>query len=211
MSTLYPLFLSLRGRDCVVVGGNEMAEAKVRDLLEADAKVRVIAPVATGQIIGWSQAGRLHWEARAYEPGDVRDAFLVLSVADAKTNAQVFKEAETRRTFCNAVDDVDHCSCYASAIVRRGPLQIAISTAGKSPALAQRLRKELEEQFGEEYAQWLRRLGELRNRLFQDKEIDGETRRTMLHEQASASAFESFRGSLNEKSSRQNPAGDPEG
>lgn len=115
MNTLYPVFLSLRGRDCVVVGGNEMAEAKVRDLLEADAKVRVIAPVATGQIIAWLQAGRLQWEARAYETGDVRDAFLVVSVADAKTNTQVFEEAETRRTFCNAVDDIDHCSCYASA------------------------------------------------------------------------------------------------
>lgn len=211
MSTLYPLFLSLRRRDCVVVGGNEMAEAKVRDLLEADAKVRVIASVATRQIVAWSQAGRLQWEARAYETGDVRDAFLVVSVADAKTNAQVFEEAETRRTFCNAVDDIDYCSCYASAVVHRGPLQIAISTAGKSPALAQRLRKELEEQFGEEYAPWLRILGELRNRLFQDKGIDSEIRRRMLHEQASASAFESFRSSLNEKNSCQNPAGDPEG
>lgn len=211
MSTLYPLFLSLKGRDCVVVGGNEMAEAKVRELLEAEAKVRVFASVATNQIAAWSQAGRLQWEARAYETGDVRDAFLVVSVVDAKTNAQVFEEAESCRTFCNAVDDIDHCNCYASAVVRRGPLQIAISTAGKSPALAQRLRKELEEQFGEEYAPWVRRLGELRSRLFQDKAIDDDTRRRMLHEQASASAFESFRSSLNEKSSRQNSAGDPEG
>jgi len=196
MNTLYPLFLSLRGRDCVVVGGNEMAEAKARDLLEADAKVRVIAPSATDQIAAWSQAGRLQWEARAYETGDVRDAFLVVSVADAKTNARVFEEAETRRTFCNAVDDIDHCSCYASAVVRRGPLQIAISTGGKSPALAQRLRKELEERFGEEYGLWVTKLGELRSRLFQDKGIDSETRRRMLHEQASASAFDTFRISL---------------
>ncbi len=111
MSTLYPLFLTLRGRDCVVVGGNEMAEAKVRELLEAEAKVRVIAPVASGQIAAWSQEGRLQWEARAYETGDVRDAFLVVSVADAKTNAQVFEEAEMHRTCCNAVDDIDHCNC----------------------------------------------------------------------------------------------------
>jgi len=211
VSTLYPLFLNLRGRVRVVVGGNEMAEAKVRDLLEADAKVHLIVPAATGQITAWSQSGRLQWKARAYETGDLRDVFLVVSVADAKTNARVFEEAETCRTFCNAVDDIDHCNCYASAVVRRGPLQIAISTAGKSPALAQRLRKELEEQFGEEYAPWLRRLGELRSRLFRQKRIDSETRRRMLHEQASASAFESFRESLEEENSGQNSVGDPEG
>jgi precorrin-2 dehydrogenase / sirohydrochlorin ferrochelatase len=120
----------------------------------------------------------------------------VVSVADAKTNARVFEEAETHRTFCNAVDDIEHCNCYASAVVRRGPLQIAISTAGKSPALAQRLRQELEERFGEEYAPWVRRLGELRSRLFQDKAIDSDARRRMLQEQASASAFDIFRSSL---------------
>ena len=159
----------------------------------------------------WSQAGRLRWEARAYETGDGRDAFLVLSVADAKTNAQVFEEAETHRTFCNAVDDIEHCNCYASAVVRRGPLQIAISTAGKSPALAQRLRKELEERFGQEYGLWVTRLGELRSRLFQDKAIDSETRRRTLHEQASASAFENFSELPLTGEDFQNSGRDPEG
>jgi precorrin-2 dehydrogenase / sirohydrochlorin ferrochelatase len=196
MSNLYPLFLNLSGRICVVVGGNEIAEAKVRELLETDAKIRVIAPAATEQIAVWSRAGILEWEARAYETGDGRDAFLIVSVADPKTNAQVFEEAETHRTFCNAVDDIEHCNCYASAVVRRGPLQIAISTAGKSPALAQRLRKELEERFGHEYSLWVTRLGELRSRLFQNNAIDSETRRRTLHEQASASAFDTFRRSL---------------
>jgi precorrin-2 dehydrogenase len=195
MSTLYPLFVNLQGRVCVVVGGSAMAEGKIRELLEADAKVRVIAVAVTEQVAAWSQAGRLQWVTRVYERGDVRDAFLVVSVADAETNAWVFEEAEMLQTFCNAVDDIDHCNCYASAVVRRGPLQIAISTAGKSPALAQRLRKELEERFGEEYAPWVRSLGEVRTRLFQDKGLDGETRRRILHEQASASAFESFRDS----------------
>jgi len=196
MSTLYPLFLNLRNRVCVVVGGNEMAEAKVKELLDAEAKIRVIAPAATDQIVAWSHAGRLEWVGRGYEDGDLREAFLAVSVADAKTNAQVFHDAEALRTFCNAVDDIEHCNCYASAVVRRGPLQIAISTAGKSPALARRLRQELEEQFGEEYALWVTRLGEIRSRLFQYKEIDSETRRRTLHEQASASAFDTFRSSL---------------
>ena len=203
MSTLYPLFLNLQSRFCVVVGGSEMAEGKIRELLKAGATVRVIAPVVTEQVAAWSQAGRLQWVTRVYESGDVRDAFLVVSVADAETNARVFEEAEVLRTFCNAVDDINHCNCYASAVVRRGPLQIAISTAGKSPALAQRLRKELEERFGEEYAPWVRSLGELRRRLFQDKGFDGETRRRILHEQSSASAFESFRDSHKAEPNRQ--------
>lgn len=210
MSSFYPLFLNLQGRVCVVVGGNEMAEAKIRELLDADANIRVIAPAATDQIAAWSQAGRLQWEPRAYENGDVRDAFLVVSVADANTNAQVFEEAETHRAFCNATDDIAHCNCYAPAVVRRGPLQIAISTAGKSPALAQRLRKELEELFGEEYALWVTRLGEFRSRLFRNKAIDSETRRRMLHEQASVSALDAFRSSLKRASDVQNSAGDPE-
>lgn len=212
MSTpLYPLFLSLQGRGCVVIGGNEMAEAKVRELLDADAKIRVIAPIVTGQITAWSKAGRLQWEACSYESGDLRDALLVVSVADAETNAKVFEEAETRKILCNAVDDIKHCNCYASAVVRRGPLQIAISTAGQSPALAQRLRKELGKSFGAEYAPWVKRLGELRSRLFQDKDIDSERRRTILHEQASASAFEAFRNSLQEQSPSQSSGEDSDG
>jgi precorrin-2 dehydrogenase / sirohydrochlorin ferrochelatase len=201
---LYPLFLNLRGRVCVVIGGNEMAEAKVRELLDAEAIVRLIAPAVTAQIAAWSREQRLAWEARAYKSGDLRNAFFVASVADPETNARVFEEAEMRHTLCNAADDIAHCNCYASAEVRRGPLQIAISTAGNSPALAQRLRKELEQQFGEEYAYWVQRLGELRNQLFQDKGIDSQTRRRMLHDQASASAFEIFCSSIKQETNRQN-------
>ena len=201
-ATLYPLCLNLQGRACVVIGGNEMAEGKVRDLLGAEAKIRLIAPEVTPQIADWSRAGRLHWEPRPYQRGDLVDAFLVISISNSETNAQVFQEAEARHVFCNAVDDIPHCSSYASAVVRRGPLQIAISTAGNSPALAQRLRKELEERFCEEYGPWVRRLGELRSQLFHDERIDGETRRNMLHEQASASAFESFCASFAKQSNR---------
>lgn len=208
---LYPLFLTLKGRNCVVVGGNEMAEGKMRELLHTDASIRVIAPVVTERIAAWSQEGKLQWDARSYEDGDLQDSFLVVSVADANTNARVFEEAEKHKIFCNAVDDIEHCSCYASAVVRRGPLQIAISTSGQSPALAQRLRKELEQRFGTEYALWVRKLGELRARLFQDREIDAAKRREILHEQASAPAFEAFRNSLQEGSPGQSPVQDSDG
>lgn len=200
---LYPLFLNLRARICVVVGGSEMAEAKVRELVEAGAEIRVIAPAVTDQIAAWSKADKLRWESRRFRSGDLQGTFLAVSVADVETNAVVFQEAEAEHIFCNAVDDISHCNCYASAVVRRGPLQIAISTAGNSPALAQRLRKELEEQFGEEYASWVQQLGELRTRLFQDKSLAPEARRKILHEQASASAFQRFNGSIKGETNRQ--------
>lgn len=196
MSTsLYPLFLNLHDRTCIVVGGREMAEGKIRELLGAGARIRVIAFEVTQQISAWADTGKLTWISRNYESGDLHDAFLAVSIADAETNAKVFAEAEIQHTFCNAVDDISHCNCYASAVVRRGPLQIAISTAGNSPALAQRLRKEFDEQFGEEYGPWVQQLGEARRRLFQDTTINVERRRQMLHGQASAEAFQHFRDS----------------
>lgn len=208
---LYPLFVNLQGRGCVVVGGNEMAEGKIRELLEAEARIRVVAAVVNDQIMEWSEARRLQWEARPYETGDLRDVFLAVSVADAETNAKVFEEAEMRKILCNTVDDIKHCNCYSSAVVRRGPLQIAISTAGQSPALAQRLRKELEERFGAEYEPWVKRLGELRSHLFQDKAFDNDRRRAILHEQASASAFEAFRNSLKDEIPSQSSGVDSDG
>ena len=193
MSTrLYPLFLNLRGRNCVVLGGNHMAEAKIADLLEAEARVKVIAETVTDGIAEWAREGQVRWEARTYARGDLQGTFLVVSIADPGTNAMVFAEAEERSTLCNAVDDIKHCSCYASAVVQRGPLQIAISTSGNSPALAQRLRRELEQKIGPEYSGWVEELGTLRTRLFQDPTLDNETRRKLLHEQASPAAFEAF-------------------
>jgi precorrin-2 dehydrogenase/sirohydrochlorin ferrochelatase len=210
-ANLYPLFLNLRDRNCVVVGGSEMAERKTRGLLDAGARIRVIAPEVTRQISAWAESGKLQWNARPYQIGDLRDAFLVVSAADAETNARAFAEAEAEHTFCNAVDDIPHCNCYASAVVRRGPLQIAISTAGNSPALAQRLRKQFEEQFGEEYGPWVQQLGETRRLLSQDKAVNIATQRKMLHEQASAAAFEAFRALHRREGDSQNSVGNPGG
>ena len=208
--SLYPLFLNLKDRICVVVGGSKMAEGKITELLAAGARIRVIAPEVTNQISAWAESGKLRWESRTFETGDLRDAFLVVSVADRETNARVFEEAEKEHVFCNSVDDIPHCSCYASAIARRGPLQIAISTAGNSPALAQRLRKEFEEQFGEEYGPWIEQLGQQRRLLFQNRAISHESRREVLHVQASASAFEVFRASCHREDNSHNSAS-PEG
>jgi precorrin-2 dehydrogenase len=132
-----------------------------------------------------------------YETGDLRDAFVTVTAEGNETNAKVYAEAEARNALCNAVDDVEHCSCFASSVVRRGPLQIAISSVGNSPALAQRLRLELEQHFGPDYFSWVKELGKLRRRLFSRPELDPEARRRRLHEQASTAAFELFRHSQN--------------
>lgn len=195
MSRLYPLFLNLRGRSCVVIGGDHMAEAKIADLLEAEARVKVIAEAVTDKIAEWAREGRVRWEARLYAHGDLQGAFLVVSIADPATNTMVFAEAEARSMLCNAVDDIQHCNCYAAAVVQRGPLQIAVSTSGNSPALAQRLRQELEQKIGPEYAAWVEELGAQRSRLFEDATLDNGTRRKILHEQASPAAFEAFQRS----------------
>ena len=196
---MYPLFLNLRGRNCVVVGGNAMAEAKVRDFVQAGATVTVIADEATDTIVTWARNGCVQWQKRHYETGNLSDAFIVATAAGKATNAAVYAEAQARNTLCNAVDDIEHCNCFASSVVRRGPLQIAISTAGNSPALAQRLRLELEQQFGPEYVKWVKELGRLRRLLFSQPDLDPDERRRRLHEQASATAFESFRHAQNQE------------
>jgi len=188
---MYPLFLNLRGRSCVVVGGNAMAEAKVRDLLQAGAKVKVIASEVTNAIATWARTQRLQWDNRHYESADLRDAFVVVTAAGNNVNAEVYAEAETRNVLCNAVDDVEHCHFYYGAVVQRGDLQIAISTNGKSPALAQRLRQELEAQFGPEYEVWLEWLGAARE-LLRASDSDSETNKRLLHQLASRPAFEQF-------------------
>jgi len=210
-TSLYPMFLNLRDRTCVVIGGGEMAEGKTSELLAAGAKIVLIAPSATPQIAAWAEERTIQWQKRTYETGDLRDAFLVVAIADRETNAAVFHDAEMQHIFCNSVDDIPHCNCYASAVVRRGPLQIAISTAGNSPALAQRLRKEFEEQFREEYGPWVEHLGEQRSLLFQNKTVNSQARRKILHEQASAEAFEAFQTSYREQRNTQASLRSPDG
>jgi len=159
-----------------------MAELKTRDLLDAGARVVVVSAEGTNQMSMWAAPGEIQWKARAYEGGDLRGAFRVVSMADAETNARVFADAESERIFCNAVDDIPNCSCYAPAVLRRGPLQIAISSAGNSPALAQRLRVELGNSSASSMIR-VQQLGEARRVVFQDKTISNENRRNRIHKQ----------------------------
>jgi precorrin-2 dehydrogenase/sirohydrochlorin ferrochelatase len=189
---LFPMFVKLRDRLCVVVGGGDVAEAKIPCLLEAGAKVRVIAPEATDAISEWATEGRLDWAPRKFEPGDLSGAFVVIAATSALgVNRDVFHEADAQGILCNAVDDPERCHFYYPAIVQRGHLQIAISTGGFSPALAQRLRRELEAKFGPEYETWLEWLGKIRSALRAGGD-DPEDTRKILHLLASNEMFEQF-------------------
>src|ERR1700730_4338942 len=191
--SLFPIFVKLRDRLVVVVGGGSIAAGKIPGLLQAGSRVRVVAPQINAQIAAWEHSGELEWASKEFEPGDLQDAHLVIAATSAPgVNAAVFQEAEARGIFCNAVDDIANCRFYYGAIVQRGDLQIAISTNGKSPALAQRLRKELEQQYPDEYASWLDSLGDAREKVrasFAGAAYNAEEDKAILHRLASHEMF----------------------
>jgi|SRR5579859_365135 len=190
--SLFPIFLKLEGRLVVVVGGGNIAEQKLPSVIRTGARVRLVSPSITAQIAAWVRSREVTWLPKEFAAEDLADAFLVIAAtSDAKLNGEVFHAADERRVLCNAVDDIEHCHFYAAAVVQRGDLQIAISTNGKSPALAQRLRKELEAQFGPEYEVWLQWLGAARDSL-RASATSSDTSRQLLHELASCSVFEDF-------------------
>ena len=190
---LFPLFLKLDGRHCLVVGAGSIAEGKIEGLLDTGANLQVVAPEATGRIREWARSAKLQWHERPFQPSDLDNMFLVIASTNSTAlHEQIFAEARKRNVLCNIVDVPHLCDFYYPAVVRRGPLQIAISTSGESPALAQRLRKELEEQFGPEYERWLTHLGHLRDQLQADRSIDPETRKNRLHALVTPEAFTQF-------------------
>lgn len=190
--SLFPIFVKLRDRLCVVVGGGQIAEAKIAGLLAAEARIQIIAPEVTESLAERVCERQIEWLRKAFEPRDLAGAYLVVAAtSDAAVNHEVFHEAEAQGILCNAVDDPDYCHFYYPSVVRRGALQIAISTEGLSPALAQRLRRELEAQFGPEYGPWVEWLGAARKFLRAKKENPEETRQ-LLHQLASAQMFDRF-------------------
>jgi siroheme synthase-like protein len=194
--TLFPAFLKLESRLVVIIGGGSIATQKIPALLHAGARVRVIAPRLSALLIERVRRCDIDWHPKPFEPEDLFGAFLVIAATSiAELNATVFAEAERRNILCNSVDDVDHCHFYYGSVVQRGDLQIAISTNGKSPALAQRLRRELEQQFGPEYALWLAWLGAAREVLrsqWEEAISDPESTKRFLHLLASRPGFEEF-------------------
>ena len=145
MPPYYPVFLDLKGRRCVIVGGGEIAERKIASLLECGADVTMVSPQVTPGIRGRAEAGDVRWEAREYVDGDLKGAFLAIaSTDDEGVNRAVHDEASREGIVLNVVDRTALCSFIAPAVVRRGEVTVALSTGGASPALARKLRETLE-------------------------------------------------------------------
>jgi precorrin-2 dehydrogenase/sirohydrochlorin ferrochelatase len=193
---VFPLFVKLENHPCLVVGAGAIAEGKIAGLLEAEAKVQVVAPEATAKVHSWSEERKLDWHRRPFQPSDLQGMFLVVAAASSpQLHEQIFSEARRQGVLCNVVDVPHLCDFYYPAVVRRGSLQIAISTAGESPALAQRLRKELEAQFGPEYEAWVTALGEARVEIAA-RDLSLEDRKELLHQLATEEFFQIFRDHL---------------
>ena len=162
----YPIFLDLRGRRCLVVGGGEVGQRKVEGLVEAGAKVTVISPDLTPSLCSLAKRKKIVHLSRRYRKGDLKGHFLAYAAtSDASTQRLMASEARRGDLLINVVDRPALCRFIAPAIVRRGDLIIAISTSGASPALAKKLRQELEQIFGPEYAAALKFLRSLRKKL----------------------------------------------
>jgi precorrin-2 dehydrogenase / sirohydrochlorin ferrochelatase len=149
----YIACLRLKGRRCVVVGGGDVGLEKVEGLLACDAEVTLVAPEAHPALRELAQEGSIRWDRRSYESGDLEGCLIAIAATDTtEVNIRVFEDAERRAMLVNVVDVPPLCNFILPAIVRNGPLAVAISTAGASPALAKRMKREIAELFGEPYA-----------------------------------------------------------
>lgn len=163
MAHLFPLYLSLSEKKCLVVGGGQVAERKIADLLECEANINVISPTAGDLIRLWSNQGLISWQARKVENSDLDNIFLVfVATNDMHINQMVVNWCRERGILVNAVDDPPNCDFFVPAVVRRNSLVVAISTEGKSPMFARKLREQLEQLIGEEYGEFVDFLGEQR-------------------------------------------------
>ncbi len=190
MTSLFPMFVKLAGRRVLVVGAGKVGEPKIGALIDTGALIQVVALEATDAVHGWANEGKITLSVRSFTPEDLDGTFLAVVATNSKNlNEFVYREAQQRGVLCNVVDVPELCDFFYPSIVRRGDLQIAISTAGKSPSLAQKLRQQLEKQFGPGYAQWVAELGETR-KLILASDLDKERKLELLHSLASREAVE---------------------
>ena len=165
---LFPMFLKLKGRRCLVVGGGQVGTQKIAGLLDAEAQVTVVDPspaVAVREYLG----SRVTWHARRYLPSDLDGVYLVIAAtSDPEVNQQIYDEAQRRGILANVVDVPPLCDFYYPAVVRRGSLVVAISSQGESPHLAQRVRDEISQLLPEELDEAVKRIGDERRRILHE-------------------------------------------
>lgn len=198
MTSLFPMFLRLEGKHCLVVGAGSVGEPKIAGLLETGAHVRVVSLDASPAVREWSRLGQIKLELRPFQPDDLKGVFLaVVATSSRSLNERLYDEARKRDILCNVVDVPDLCDFFYPSIMRRGDLQIAVSTSGKSPSLAQKIRQQLEKQFGPGYASWVTELGETR-KLILSSDLDKQRKLDLLHSLASREAVEAALAELPE-------------
>lgn len=181
---LLPVFMKMEGRPCLLVGGGRIALEKIRVLLDCGTVIRVVAPEALPEIERLAEEGALVLDKKEYSEADLEGVSVVIAATNlADLNHRVRAEASARGLLVNVVDDPAYCDFYFGSIVRRGALQVAISTAGESPAFAQQLKQEIDEALPPDTGSWLARLGELRRHL--NRVVDaGPARISLLRELA---------------------------
>jgi precorrin-2 dehydrogenase/sirohydrochlorin ferrochelatase len=202
MKSLFPMFVKLDGRQVLVVGAGRVGEPKIRGLLPTGAKIRVVAREASEGVREWGRTGEITVEERDFLLSDLDQVFLVVvATSSRELNQLIYREAQGRRILCNIVDVPEQCDFYYPAVVQRGDLQIAISTSGQSPSLAQKLRQQLERQFGPGYAHWVAELGGTRRKVLAS-DLHPERKRDLLQSLASAEAFEAVIADESESNGR---------
>ncbi len=166
----YPVNLDIKGRQCLVVGGGSVASRKAKTLMECGAIVTVVSPEFTEALKNLEQNSSITLVQSPYKTSDLENKFLVIGATnDEKLNRRINADAETRNMLCNIADVPDICNFILPSIIRRGDLCLAISTSGKSPAFAKKLRKDLEKTFGDEYSLFLTLMGEIRKKLLAEE------------------------------------------
>ena len=169
MSTYYPIFLNIQGKKCVVVGGGEVAERKARALVEQGASVTVISARVSDGLTQLAEQGIIELSLRDYQPGDLENALIAIAATDdPKVNMDVVREGQERGVLTNVVDAPEHSDFIVPSLLRRGDISIAVSTGGKSPALARRIRTELEQSLAPEYASLALLVSQVRQELKRD-------------------------------------------
>lgn len=190
MTSLFPMFMKLTGKQILVVGAGKVGEPKIGGLFDTGARIRVVAIEATAAVREWAQNGKMELDLRSFATEDLQGAFLAVVATSSRTlNERIYREAQNRGVLCNVVDVPDLCDFFYPAVVRRGDLQIAVSTAGQSPSLARQIRQQLEKQYGPGYAAWVAELGETR-RLILASDLDKQRKLDLLHSLASREAAE---------------------
>jgi precorrin-2 dehydrogenase / sirohydrochlorin ferrochelatase len=190
VTNLFPMFMKLAGKQCLVVGAGKVGEPKIGGLIDTGARIHVVAIEAGCQVRAWADTGKIDLQLRAFSESDLDGKFLAVAATPSnRLNELIYREAQRRGVLCNVVDVPEYCDFFYPAVVQRGDLQIVISTNGQSPSLAQKLRQQLERQFGPGYAEWVKQLGETR-RLILASDLDQERKLELLHSLASREAFE---------------------